>query len=96
METNKHVTEKGTILYWEVVYDKGGMNFFTSHVVERGFYLIVKRSKHEISMFSDLSSKSGAISFFLHSVGRYSEKQRNIAMDMALPVLNEIIEHYNL
>lgn len=93
---NEFVTENGTVLYWEVNYDKGGTNAYSGKTIERGFYLSVKRDRNRFRAFEDLTQEYGAVRRFVHPVGRYSDKQHGIAMEVAYSLLPEIANRYNL
>lgn len=94
---NEFTTEKGTKLYWEVTYSKGGYNHFTSNFEKRGYSLSVRRKKNVFTAFSGLSDESGAVSLFLHEVGRKSTKQLDIALDMVTEeLLNDIATRYGI
>ena len=73
-------TEKGTPLYWEVYYDKGGYNQFTNEFEPRCMEASLQRQHGEVAAFSDLNDPAGAERIVLIEVGRYSKKQQKLAI----------------
>ena len=84
-------TETHPELFWEVRYSKGGYNNFTGKMEARGFSLHIHRSETIFKAFTPINKPKGATRFFLHEVGRYSQKQEDIAYDKAEVKLKEII-----
>jgi len=89
-------TENGTTLYYEVNYQLGGFNYFTSKNDPRCYTLNINRNPQEFAAFSGLNSECGAVRVVLFEVGRKSKKQLAKAQDMALDKLKECLnEHYS-
>lgn len=94
---NEFTTKKGTKLFWDITYDKGGYNHFTSSERKRGYSLSIKRKKNEFSAFTGLSSENGAVSLFLHEVSRKSNKQLDVAMNLVTDeLLSDIAMRYGI
>ena len=93
---NEFITDKGTKIYWEVNYELGGYNQFTSEVNARGYYLSMQRKKREFMMFQDLSKPSGASKILLLEVKRRSKKQLEKANGMAGEKLLEVANYFGL
>ena len=90
-------TEKGTTLYYDVTYELGGYNHFTSSEIPRAYMLNIKRQKNQFSAFSGLDSPSGAIRMVLLEVGRRSKKQEAKARDMITDeLLQDIANKYGI
>lgn len=88
-------TANGTKLFYEVDYQKGGLNYFTNEFEDRGYILSIERNPQEQSAFSDLNDTCGAIRYFMFEVGRQSKKQAQRANDLALKTLKETLaKHY--
>lgn len=91
------ITQKGTTLFYEVGYDLGGYNHFTSEQEPRAYNLYIKRNKNITSAFQGLDNPSGAIRFVLNEVGRKSKKQETIAKGMVTKeFLQNIADKYNI
>ena len=90
-------TEKGTTLYYDVTYELGGYNHFTSSEIPRAYMLNIKRQKNQFSAFRGLDSPSGAIRMVLLEVGRRSKKQEAKARDMITDeLLQDIANKYGI
>ena len=90
-------TEKGTTLYYDVSYELGGYNHFTSSDMPRAYMLSLKRQRNQFSAFSGLDSPSGAIRMVLLEVGRRSKKQEAKAHDMVTDeLLQDIANKYGI
>lgn len=95
VERKEYVTEKGTHLYYRVFYDLGGLNYFTYKNTARGYYLEIRRNPVQMSAFSSLTDKDGAIKYLLIEVSRKSAKQQKLAEDMAEETIKHIVKIYN-
>lgn len=91
----EYTTDRGTRLYYRVFYDIGGYNWFTSKDTPRGYYLEIRRQPHMMTAFSSLTDPQGAIKYCLLEVKRQSNKQKQLAEDMAEQTLRDIVEIYN-
>ena len=90
-------TEKGTTLYYDVSYELGGYNHFTSSDMPRAYMLNLKRQKNQFSAFSGLDSPSGAIRMVLLEVKRKSKKQEANAYSMVTDeLLQDIANKYGI
>ena len=90
-------TEKGTTLYYDVTYELGGYNHFTSSEIPRAYMLSLKRQKNQFSAFSGLDSPSGAIRMVLLEVKRKSKKQEANAYNMVTDeLLQDIANKYGI
>jgi len=89
-------TENGTTLYYKVIYDLGGFNYFTGKNDPRCYTLNINRNPQEFEAFSDLNDECGAVRVELFEVGRQSKKQLAKAESMALDKLKEFLNnHYS-
>ena len=91
-----YVTKKGTPLYWNVYYLKGGINYLTDDVMPRAYYLDVKRDPTESQINTPLNTPQGTTMFVLNEVSRKSEKQFKIALIEAKSRLAEVESEYNI
>lgn len=79
----------------EVDYDKGGMNYFNGRVDKRGYYLyvrVVDCVDNGQYMSESCNLFGSGYKFFLHEVGRKSNKQFEVACAKAEAKENELIQ----
>lgn len=93
----KYIVENGQEYEVKCYYNKGGMNYFTSKVEARGFYLSVcpvkvTRSDSSIYMSVEYLAFSG-VKTLLMEVKRYSKSAEQEAIQMAEGKEREIIDY---
>ena len=71
----------------EVFYDKGGMNYFTSKVDPRGYWLSVKKVEREVVdgrvVVEKFALMSGGRRMFIMEVKKQSQKSYDTAVQLA-------------
>ena len=93
--SGKVTTDKGTDIYWEVYYDKGGYNQFTSTAEPRAIEASLQRQSGEVAAFSNLNDPAGAERIVLIKVGRFSKKQLKLGIEKLAQILPDYLaENY--
>lgn len=91
----EYTTEKGNTIFYEVMYELGGYNYFTGSQTERGYYVIMQRKYNMFSVFSGLDKPDGAGKALVLAVKRQSEKARAEAESKAEGVVAEVVAMLN-
>lgn len=88
--------ENGQELQIDVYYNKGGMNYFTSRVEKRGFYISVcpvQVTKHENGLRSVAYTAFTGVKLLLLEVNRFSKSAEAKANELAKDKEQELIQH---
>lgn len=91
----EYITKQGATLWWDVGYDLGGYNYFTSQSRPRGYYLTVQRQRNCFTAFADLDDPQGAVRVLLKEVNRRSAKAEREAEQLAEQKVAELVADYN-
>lgn len=98
MEKEVYTTKKGTKIYYEIIYDLGGDDYFNQGEKRpRGYYLIMQRNPNEFIINEDISKEKGASKLFLKRVKRKSKKSEEEAKKLVNEkLLQELADMYGI
>ena len=71
----KQVVVNGKTFYAKMLYDKGGMNYFSSRPQPRGYYVVVQRQANQFQMISTLADEAGIAKMLIEETGRLNRKR---------------------
>ena len=84
-------TAKGIKLWWKMTYTKGN-----GRSIPRCYLLAVQRNVQIVEAGTDLTQPAGRALWALDKVGRRSQQQQRIAIDLAKDKLPQIVDQYDL
>lgn len=91
-----YIERDGKTFRVEVIYTKGGMNYFSGGVNKRGYYLSVRPVELERragGIVVESFEIFGGTSYFLKEVKRQSDKAMKEAVELAAPKVDELINY---
>lgn len=96
MKKYEPIDDKGNELKIEVYYDKGGMNYFSSKVDPRGYWLSIRAvniERRERSIIVESYPMFSGVRRFLLEVKKKSDKAEQQALALAEQLMEETKQH---